>query len=515
MTELTTTTTAAEKAAVPNASPAEEALFLPAIVLMSGRMLGFLATFALPMVLARVLDQTEFGTYKQIFLIYGTLFGIAQVGVAESLYYFLPNAAARAGAFVINCLVITTVTGLLCFLGLTLLAEPVASMMNNEALAPYIPAIGLYLFFMLVAVVLEITLTVRKKHLMASVAYAVSDIGRVILIVIPVLLFPGIKWLMIGAVAFAFLRFLAALANIFKVYGRDLKFYRPSLNKHLAYALPFGFAAIIEIVQMNFHMFVVSAEFDTATFALYAVGCLQIPLFDFLMTSTSNVMMVNMKEKIKDNKLKAVVPIWNDAVSKLFMVYCPLALLLILSAHELIVFLFTETYVGSVPIFMVWTTSLVFMVFLTDGVLRVFADTRFLIIQNFIRLAVVVALIHFFIERFDLIGAVLVTLVAIIVTKIIAFARMASLMQVSMLSLLPWRSLSRVLLISLISAIPVLLLKAMDIEIYFIYLALAFSIYPLLYLGLLFFFGPLSERDKESIVEMMQIPLRKVRRAMA
>src|SRR5437879_12894336 len=59
--------------------------FKPTLVLMSGRSLAFAATFFIPMVLVRVFDQTEFGTYKQLFLIVSTLYGIAQLGMAESL----------------------------------------------------------------------------------------------------------------------------------------------------------------------------------------------------------------------------------------------------------------------------------------------------------------------------------------------------------------------------------------------------------------------------------------------
>ena len=64
-------------------------------VLAAGRVPGLVVAFAIPLVLARVFDQTEFGTYKQLFLIYATLFGLAQLGMAESLYYFVPLCPAQ------------------------------------------------------------------------------------------------------------------------------------------------------------------------------------------------------------------------------------------------------------------------------------------------------------------------------------------------------------------------------------------------------------------------------------
>ena len=58
---------------------------------------GFAAAFAIPVVLARIFDQAAFGTYKQLFLIYATLYGLAQLGAAESLYYFVPREPAAGG----------------------------------------------------------------------------------------------------------------------------------------------------------------------------------------------------------------------------------------------------------------------------------------------------------------------------------------------------------------------------------------------------------------------------------
>ena len=49
----------------------------PALWLVAGRGAGFAATFVVPLVLVRLLDQPTFGSYKLLFLIYATLFGLA------------------------------------------------------------------------------------------------------------------------------------------------------------------------------------------------------------------------------------------------------------------------------------------------------------------------------------------------------------------------------------------------------------------------------------------------------
>ena len=61
--------------------------FRPAFQLMGGRILGFVATFFVPVVLARVFVPEVFGTKEELFLVYTTLYGLAQIGMAESLFY--------------------------------------------------------------------------------------------------------------------------------------------------------------------------------------------------------------------------------------------------------------------------------------------------------------------------------------------------------------------------------------------------------------------------------------------
>src|SRR5213593_2609631 len=113
--------------------------FRPALVLMTGRVLGFAVSFCLPIILVRIFDQSEFGTYKQIFLIYGTLFGIAQLGMTESLFYFLPSAVRDAGSYVVNSMLVLAAAGPACLVLLTTASGTIAGWMSNPGLAPLIP----------------------------------------------------------------------------------------------------------------------------------------------------------------------------------------------------------------------------------------------------------------------------------------------------------------------------------------------------------------------------------------
>src|SRR5207253_8182127 len=64
--------------------------------LMLGRGGATVVGFALPLILTRLLPQAEFGTYKQVWLVVTTGYFMLQLGLAQSLYYFLPRKDGRA-----------------------------------------------------------------------------------------------------------------------------------------------------------------------------------------------------------------------------------------------------------------------------------------------------------------------------------------------------------------------------------------------------------------------------------
>ncbi|MEX0739696.1 MAG: oligosaccharide flippase family protein [Pseudohongiella sp.] len=490
---------------------APEALFRPVMVLMSGRLLGFIAAFFIPIVLARVFDQNDFGTYKQLFLIHATLFGFAQLGMAESLYYFLPMESRRGGAYIVNALLLMGAAGSVCAMMLWWQRENVAALLNNPGLTPWLPYVGIYLLLILLGLVLEIVLTVRKHHVGASVSYAGSDLVRALLFVAPVLWVADLGWLMGGAVAFALIRLCVTLLYLTRSSAIELKTDSHHLRQHLAYALPFGLAGVIEVLQLNFHLYAVSYYFDAATFAIYAVGCLQVPLIDILMSSTSNVMMVNMRQKVTEDNRIAALAIWLDSVRKISLMLFPLVALLLLVAPVLIVILFGEAYRASVPVFMVWTTSTLLVCLLTDGVLRVFAQNRYLIFQNLLRLAIIVALIQFFITQMQLIGAVLVTTLAAAVIKVVALHRVKTLLSTTWSQVLPWRSQLYTALISGLAALPCLLLLNQVQQGALMTLFSVSALYSLTYAVLLLGPGPLSVEEKSQLRAWIASPFLRYR----
>lgn len=434
-----------------------ESSFRPTLVLIGGRALAFVVTFFIPVVLARIFDQATFGTYRQIFLIYATVYSLATFGMADSLFYFLPGAGGRGGPYVANALLFLAVSATLWAAGLWVAAPRIADALSNPALTSHMGLAALFIALSLVAAPLEMVMIARKRHLSAALAYGSSDLLRAACLLVPAAVFGGLRGLLLGAVAFASCRVAATLLYVRRAFVSALRLQGPAFRAQLAYIGPFGVAVVLDILQTTYHQYAVSHYFDAAAFAVYSVGCLTIPFVDLVLGPAGNVMMVRMSEARAAGRPDLTLSIWHDTTRKLVLFVAPLVGLSIVTAPALIVLLFTARYAASVPIFMIWSVGILWSALITDGVLRVHADTRFILVQNAVKLAVNVLLMSFFISTFALPGAVLVTLAATAVAKIAALARAGKLMGVGLAGLLPWRSLGVVCAAAALAAIPALL----------------------------------------------------------
>jgi O-antigen/teichoic acid export membrane protein len=474
--------------------------FRPVLALMSGRTVGFAASFLIPVALARILDQAEFGTYKQLFLIAATLYGMGQLGMAESLFYFLPRAESRDGSrYVANSIAALAVGGLLCFALLSLEGGLVARWLGNPALAGYTAPLGIYLGLMIASAGLEIVMIARKRYPLASWAYAALDVTRAGLLVLPAFLIPGLSGLLTGAIVFAAVRCSVAAWYLSREFHEDRV--RPDaalFRAQLAYAMPFALAGLVEIAQTSFHQYFVAYRTDPASFAVYAVGCLQIPLVEVATASVLNVMMVRMSEHLGAGRDGTAVDVWHDSTRKLALLFLPMVGFLVVAAHPIITFLFTERYAASVPVFVVSTLGLLLPVIAVDAVLRVRAETRVLFGLNVLRLLLTVILIGPFIGRFGLAGAVLATVAAAAVAKAVGLARIARSLRLTLSDLLPWSSLARIALAALAAATAAGIAE-LETDVPVAALLVGGVVFGAVYLAALWALGALSASERASI----------------
>jgi O-antigen/teichoic acid export membrane protein len=332
-------------------------------------------TVAIPVALGRLLPPGDYGTFRQVFLVSTTAYFLFLLGIPQSLYYFLPRAGrAEQRLFLGQTLCLLLGVALVAGAGLGL-ATPLLRLLGGDGLVTLRLPLALHFAGLLGGMALEPGLTSRGRAGSAAIAYVLSDTARTAGYLIPPLLGLGLTAVVWGGAVFALGRTAAAWAVLIAPERGPL-FSRRLAREQLRYALPYGGAMATAIPQQQFHLFAVSASVPPASFAIYSVGCLNLPVVDLLYTPTSELLMVRIGELEREGRPPdEAIPLFRDAVAKLAYALVPVAAGLAAIAGPVLRLLYGEWYGASAPIFRVSLLAVPLACLPVEGVLRARART--------------------------------------------------------------------------------------------------------------------------------------------
>lgn len=411
----------------PRSRESQNSLVRPVSILMLGKTAAVVFTFALPLILVRRLDQVEFGLYKQAFLLVNTAISILPLGLAMSSFYFLPRVADRQrGAVVQNILLIYLLIG--GGTGLLILCDPavLVAIFNGPELVPYAPRIALALALLVSGSFLEYVMIACQDTRQAAVFITGTQLSKAVLLTAAAIWLSTVSALLDAASLQGLLQLLWVLAYLRKRFGR---FWQAVdwglLRAQLAYGFPLGVATLLYWFQTQLHLYFVAHRFGPVSYAVYAVGCFQLPLLTILSESVRTVLLERTNDLHNRNRHGELATLVMEGARNLSWFYLPLFAFFVLAGRDLIVLLFTTKYLASWPIFLVDCALIPLMIpsMACDLLVRVYAHYRYFFLK--VRIVLVIALIGLMelaISHFGPLGAILsVVLIAAIERLIVSW----------------------------------------------------------------------------------------------
>ena len=394
----------------PASNPIRRSLTSSALWLLSAKTLGFGFMFLLPVLLVRTLSLHDFGVYKQVFLVVGTAVSLLPLGFGMSAYYFLPRLTERRGRVVLNIVIFHLGVALVAAGVLACKPEVLGAIFNEPGLTQYAPLIGLVVLLWIPSSCLE-TIAVADGNAPLAGKFIVGlQLSKAVLLLAAAWAYGTISALVLAAVVhglFQTATLLAYLSARFGGYWRDADW--SVMRAQLAYALPHGAAALLYWFQVDLHRYFVAHQFDAETYAIYAIGCFELPMLGILNESVGSVLIPRMSELQRDGRRHDIVRLAAGAVRKLAGVHVPLYALLTVVGFELITLLFTPRYQAAWPIFAINMTMIPFSIptIPCDAVIRAYAEHRFFLVKlRVISTSLILAGLWFCLDRFGLAGAI-------------------------------------------------------------------------------------------------------------
>lgn len=347
--------------------------------LASARTLAFAMTIPLPLVLVRTLNQSDFGLYKQVFQIMMTVLALSGLSVNMSVLYFLPRNPDKKPQIALNVLAFYGVVGSMVALFFAIFPGSVTLIFKGDGLVPHMPLLGFAILLWLLSTVLEVVAVADNDIRSASLFIVVIQLTKSALMMLAAVLFGSVHAVVVAAVLQGVLQCAIMFGYLHKRFGRFwTAFDWPLFKAQLANALPFGIGALAYATQGDLHNYFVSHYFDPDQFAVYAVGCFQLPLLGMLLDSVISVLLPEVARREAAADYQGIIQLWAAAIRKLALFFIPVYTLLFVVRHEFITVLFTHNYAAAAPIFAINLLNILLYICVPTSILRSFDELKFL-----------------------------------------------------------------------------------------------------------------------------------------
>jgi len=400
--------------------------------LVAAKTMALAFTIAIPLLLGRRMPQHDFGLYKQIFLVVGTAVDLLPLGFGLTAYYFLPRDEDHRHHTVLNVVVFTTAVATLFATVLSLFPSLLILVFSEPAAARFAPWVGTIIVLWVLGSFLEIVTIAEQDFKIATFAILAIQATRAAFFLMAAIFSGTVGALVFAAVAQGLVQVGALMAYLCTRFPGFWRAFDRSFFRHqFAYAIPFGIAGTLWTLQSDLHSYFVSHQFGAAAYAVYAIGCFQLPFVGIVGDSVGSVMIPRISLFQHEQRTREILLLTARVMRKLAAVHFPAYAFLLVMRREFIVGLFTDRYLASIPVFAVNLTLIPLAILLVDPIMRAYAEHRHFLVKLHGLLFVGLTLaLYFSVRRFGLVGAITLMVVSNYVGRIATVARVVRILKV-------------------------------------------------------------------------------------
>lgn len=457
-------------------------------------------------ILARLLTQADFGTYRQLFMIYTLLSAIFMIGLPQSIYYFIPKANARIKGTIISQTVdIFTILGLICSIFLLVFHKETAQLFHNPKLSKVLLLYAFYPFLMFLSQLYYSVMIALQQARKAASFVIFSLICDVILILTMALVTHRLTYIVLGLMISVAMQWLYARYNLNKYMEKGKLFAvdKDLLVKQLSYALPIGVASIIGVITMQLDKLVISGKFSPELFAIYSVGAAELPFIGIITNSVNAVLLPAMSSKTDKSEIQNL---YRGAVRKNALLLIPLFVFCFVFAPNIIQILYSAKYMDSVLFFRVYLLTMPLRIATYGIIFQVFNQTKYIFRLSVLTLVLDIGLNFALIHILGIIGPAIASVLSTYVFAILSLFIFKKYLGLKLRALFPIEPIIRILLVSIFVGSLCNMIHFIPV-IYYFQLAIGFIVFSMLYIVIGSVAGAIMPYDRQFLLSAFRSAL--------
>ncbi|MCP4378577.1 MAG: polysaccharide biosynthesis protein [bacterium] len=386
-------------------------------------------------ILARVLTEEHYATYKQTIFVYMFISSLLILGLPDVLYYFLPIDKDRARGVLRENLMLLGIMGMLFSLFLVCGGNRLLAWgLDNPALAQTLMVFAPYTMLMLPMLALDSCLLARDKVPQVAIFNVLNRVVMLVIVVGAVLIWRTSTAAIIAVVISAAVMFTPAMALMYSATrGTRSDISLSGAKSQLKLSIPLALAGMLAMFSEQIDKVIVfsmrEGRYGLKEVAVYLNGAIELPLIMVVTISAMSVIMPDLTICYKEGRLNDMLVLWRRTAEKCLAVLAPAMAFVLVMAPELMTVLFSSAYTNSAYPLRIYALLLPIRAVQMTTLFVAAGRSGFITIAAMIGLLANVVLSVFFVNWMGPTGAAWATVISIYVMRMSVFVAMGSILK--------------------------------------------------------------------------------------
>ena len=420
-------------------------------IIILGNIVNSVAGLLLGIVLVRVISKENYGTYRQVWLIFESLSSVLLLGIPSSILYFVPTLRENEQkSFIYQTILFLLFIGFIMGLVLFLASGFIADRFNNPRLAQFLKMISIFPILAMPIIYLQNFLIATDKHKIAAISQIILNLIIPITVAVVAILGYSLKLIFIWILIVSGIRLLGVqifssrmLSNVHSEMNLNL------FKSQLKYCTPLGLSRVTGTLSGYLDRFIISSFFLPEKFAIYSVGAKEIPFVGMITYSVGQVIMPKLVTLFRENKKEEFIKLWHESIRKVALVILPIFVFLLIFAELVITLLFTKNYAESALPFRIYLCKLPLRVTAYGNIIRAMGFPQYIFIGSLIVLISNVILSILLVKTIGFLGPAIATVLVTYILTYYYLTKISKKCSRSLLEIFPWRNVLKIFAISL------------------------------------------------------------------
>lgn len=359
------------------------------------------------------------GNYETLMFIASLVTTFWVTGIIKSMLsvYDKKADASPQSTFLFNVFVFTSFMSLLCFVLLRTFGNELSNQLSKDGYIPYFDLLSWYILLSNPGYLIEYILLLKDKP-KGIIQYGVGiSMAQLVAVTAPIFLNYPLGYSIWGLIIIAIIK-LIILGNLLWQHSA-IKIDGDFLFTHFKLSFPIILSNLIAGSSEFIDGFIISSQYDSATFAIFRYGAKELPITLLLATTFSNTMIAEVANA--DNLQNVLITIRQKSLVLIYALF-PVTILLILSSHYLYPVIFNVHFSASASVFNAYLLLITSRLVFPQTVLIGLKKTNYLLWISLIEFAMNTTLSLLFVHYWGIIGVAIGTVIAFATEKIIMAA---------------------------------------------------------------------------------------------